>query len=108
MAQDSLRILSGPAAGTTLHVAAELVLGREAEGGVSLGDDARLSRRHARILRAPGGGLLIEDLESANGTQVNDRYLSPGQPIELRTGDSVTLGSTSTWQVVQVTTGPTG
>ncbi len=75
MAQDSLRILSGPAAGTTLHVAAELVLGREAEGGVSLGDDARLSRRHARILRAPGGGLLIEDLGSSNGTWFNKQRI---------------------------------
>jgi DNA-binding beta-propeller fold protein YncE len=90
MAQDSLRILSGPAAGTTLQVAAELVLGREAEGGVSLGDDARLSRRHARILRAPGGGLLIEDLGSSNGTFVNGERI--GAATSIRPGDRIRLG----------------
>src|SRR5690349_11302070 len=90
MADDSLRVLSGPAAGAVLPVGAELVLGREAVGAGTLGDDGRLSRRHARIFRAPGGGLLIEDLGSSNGTFVNGQRI--GAATIIQPGDRVHIG----------------
>ena len=47
------------------------MIGRAASGEGRLGDDAELSRRHARVARDADGRLTIEDLGSANGTFVN-------------------------------------
>lgn len=49
----------------------ELTIGRSVDGDGGLPDDRKISRRHARFLLDPGGGLAIEDLRSANGTAVN-------------------------------------
>jgi pSer/pThr/pTyr-binding forkhead associated (FHA) protein len=54
----------------------------------------KVSRRHAR-LSAKGEHLVIEDLQSANGTYVGGRRLSPGQPTELAEGTTVTLADVS-------------
>ena len=49
----------------------------------------RVSREHARLTRS-GRRVMLEDLNSTNGTFLNDeRILSP---VELRDGDSVTIG----------------
>jgi diguanylate cyclase (GGDEF)-like protein len=68
----------------------EMVLGRSSSAEVVLLDDG-VSRRHARILQV-GGDILLEDLNSSNGTHVN------GEPITvhtLRDGDTIRLGSTT-------------
>ncbi len=54
--------------------------------------DPGVSRRHARFLRLPGGGLAITDLASANGTAVNGAGLIAGEQRELADGDVVTIG----------------
>ena len=48
--------------------------------------DATVSRRHARLVCAPGR-LTLEDLNSSNGTRVNDLPIS--SPCEVRVGDHV-------------------
>jgi pSer/pThr/pTyr-binding forkhead associated (FHA) protein len=53
------------------------------EGGVS--------RRHARV-SIREGRVLIEDLDSTNGTFVNQRQLGPGRLQPLNYGDQITLG----------------
>jgi DNA-binding winged helix-turn-helix (wHTH) protein len=67
----------------------ENVLGRDPRASIFL-DDASVSRRHARIVTS-GGGALIEDLQSKNGTLVR------GAPIEapsrIADGDEIQLGS---------------
>lgn len=56
--------------------------------------DAKVSRRHARIVRS-NGGYFIEDLGSTNGTYVNrGRRLLPGNPQSLNDGDEVIVGKT--------------
>lgn len=70
--------------------------------GVSLGrhpdlvdevvNDASVSRRHLRIAQG-SGGLYIEDLNSTNGTSVNQRRLAPFKPEPLEYGSVLTLGS---------------
>lgn len=55
-------------------------------------DDSSVSRRHARIRRV-GDSLLVEDLNSSNGTQVNGQRLAPFAPQELADGDRVQIGS---------------
>lgn len=76
-----------------------LVIGRVAGCDVVL-DDAKASRRHARIV-LQGGVAEIEDLGSSNGTQLN------GKPVTrrlLRSGDEVQIGTT----VLRVVEGPSG
>jgi hypothetical protein len=56
--------------------------------------DAKVSRRHARILRRDRG-YFIEDLGSTNGTFVNrGRRLLPGSPQVLSEGDEIIVGKT--------------
>lgn len=56
--------------------------------------EAKVSRRHARILRQ-NGRFLIEDLGSTNGTFVNrGRRLIPGTPHILNDGDEIIVGKT--------------
>jgi len=50
-----------------------------------------VSRRHARILRR-GGRVVVEDLDSANGTFVNGEKLGPYLPEPLNDGDILRLG----------------
>jgi hypothetical protein len=53
--------------------------------------DGYVSRRHAHIIRARNG-YFIRDLDSSNGTLVNDRLLPPQRPRLLRNGDQITIG----------------
>ena len=53
-------------------------------------DDTKASRRHARLVVA-GGVVEIEDLDSSNGTLLNDK---PVQRRMLRDGDQVKIGKT--------------
>ncbi|GAB4430858.1 MAG: hypothetical protein Kow0031_11830 [Anaerolineae bacterium] len=49
-----------------------------------------VSRRHARLMRQ-GDNWLIEDLNSLNGTFVNDREVKAGRPVMLNEGDRIRL-----------------
>ena len=89
----SLRIVSGPAAGSQIPMGGAFVIGRATTGLGRLGDDPELSREHARITRGPGGALVVEDLGSTNGTYVNDQRI--GAPAELRPGDRIRVGETT-------------
>lgn len=53
--------------------------------------DQGVGRRHARIF-LQGGQVLIEDLDSINGTLVNGQRALPFQPRPLSDGDQITLG----------------
>jgi len=56
--------------------------------------DAKVSRRHARIL-FKDGAYMVEDLGSTNGTFVNrGRRLLPGSPQVLNDGDEIIVGKT--------------
>ena len=81
---------TGPLAGERFPVSKEVVIGR-AGAGIAI-DDAEVSRRHASVRRVEGG-LLLSDLGSANGTEVN------GTPIDRPTvvvdGDVISVGTAS-------------
>src|SRR5206468_261411 len=66
---------------------AAVVLGRDPECDICL-NDASVSRRHARI-QVGGGGYLAEDLQSTNGTYVNDE---PAALKLLKDGDYLRVG----------------
>jgi Inner membrane component of T3SS, cytoplasmic domain len=91
LASPTLLVLSGPARGSRVEVpGGGLVFGRAADSMGRLGDDQTLSRWHAR-LESGGGGLVVEDLSSRNGTLLNGRRITGRQT--LRPGDIVTLGA---------------
>ena len=54
--------------------------------------DAGVSRRQALLLRR-NGGLLVRDLNSANGTQLNSKELVPGVDTAVHDGDAIAVGA---------------
>jgi DNA-binding winged helix-turn-helix (wHTH) protein len=95
MPQQAASETSGPNAwllGRTAEVAllpGENVLGREGEG-IILVKSSTVSRRHTRIV-IDAKGAMIEDLQSKNGTFVNDRRVTGPTPVAE--GDQVRIGS---------------
>jgi two-component system response regulator AtoC len=67
----------------------EVVIGRGTESQVAM-DEARVSRRHARVLWS-AGQLLVEDLGSRNGTFVNSHELR-GASRAVGAGDNIRVG----------------
>ncbi len=68
---------------------AELVLGRHRDCSIPI-DDGKASRRHCRVFSKPDGTVWVEDLESANGTEVNDGEIF--SPRKLVDGDLIIIG----------------
>jgi PAS domain S-box-containing protein len=68
---------------------AEHVLGRGADAGFQINDHG-VSRRHARISRAPEGSFHLSDLGSTNGTYLNGVRIASA---ELHEGDRVQIGT---------------
>lgn len=98
-----IRIERGDAAGTEFSISGdESVIGRwDADNGIfpdidldSYDQEAKVSRRHARIIYQDGK-YLVEDLGSTNGTYVNrGRRLLPGNAHLLADGDEIIVGKT--------------
>lgn len=66
----------------------EVTIGRREDNVVQL-PERNVSRRHARLLRQ-GDTVLLEDLQSANGTLVNGMRIS--EQVPLGDGDTVRIG----------------
>ncbi len=67
------------------------VLGRSREADIQV-DDQNVSRKHAE-LRPSGASWTVRDLGSTNGVKVNGRKIDPHRPESLKTGDTITLGT---------------
>lgn len=103
VAHASLVIERGDVPGTEFRLTNdESTIGRwDADNGIfpdvdldAHDSDAKVSRRHARIVRN-NGSYFIEDLGSTNGTYVNrGRRLLPGNAQMLNDGDEVIVGKT--------------
>lgn len=78
-----LEVLSGPLDGKTWSFDDEIVIGRDetlADACITL--DRYVSRRHAR-LRSKAGSLLLCDLESRNGTKIDEHQVTGEEPLEV-------------------------
>ena len=86
-----LRLIGGPEHGTTFELEpGEHTLGRGSEADVHLLDES-VSRRHA-LLTVAADGVTVLDLDSHNGTMINERLVKSGRAFEgdeVRFGDSV-------------------
>ncbi len=67
------------------------LIGRTGDCDVVVPDPA-VSSHHCRVSQQ-GNQFLIEDLNSTNGTFVNDLRLTPGKPTPIAYGERVTLGA---------------
>jgi hypothetical protein len=87
--QAKIVVLDGKFSGKTFILEKPLILGRhpEIEGRIP---DGKVSREHSKVFRQ-GGDYYIVDLNSRNGTLVND---APITRRLLRNGDEITLGET--------------
>jgi pSer/pThr/pTyr-binding forkhead associated (FHA) protein len=54
--------------------------------------DVSLSRRHAEFALEPNGSIAVHDLQSTNGTFVNEQRLPEGGSTALSAGDVIRLG----------------
>ena len=67
------------------------VIGR-AEGQLII-QEGNISRKHAQITYdAAKGVYFITDLNSSNGTRINNQRIPPGQPVLLTSGTAIGLG----------------
>lgn len=68
---------------------AELIVGRGRRAAYRLPEDPWISSAHLRIYR-DGGRILVADLGSRHGTQVNGAHIA--EPTALASGDEIRLG----------------
>jgi RND superfamily putative drug exporter len=92
-APQELEVVAGGDVGRRIALDGELLLGRTVDGDGRLGDDPETSRRHARVRRGEDGGLIVEDLGSANGTFVNGERIDERR--RLGPGDELRIGHTT-------------
>src|ERR1043165_9084309 len=86
-----IRIVNGPYRGREKSLSEKsLTIGRDAEAGIQILDRSA-SRFHAEIFPV-GGMYFVRDLDSKNGTYVNDEKI--GDEELLRENDVIKIGST--------------
>jgi pSer/pThr/pTyr-binding forkhead associated (FHA) protein len=101
----TLTIQGGPNSGYAVRMtSAYTTLGRHADNDVVF-DEALASRRHAAIVETESG-FLIRDLDSTNGTYLNDRPVS-ADDMTLKNGDVISLGRGSVSAVFTMSAGAT-
>jgi pSer/pThr/pTyr-binding forkhead associated (FHA) protein len=85
----TLVVTRGPGAGSRFLLDTEVVrAGRHPDSDIFL-DDVTVSRRHAELARA-GGGWVLRDVGSLNGTYVNRQRIE--DEAALGNGDEVQIG----------------
>jgi pSer/pThr/pTyr-binding forkhead associated (FHA) protein len=85
----NLEVIEGPDAGKQIAVDRAIVIGRAPESDLVL-EDGEVSGQHARVTPAPDGSATVEDLDSTNGTFVNQNELEG--PARLDPGDHLLIG----------------
>jgi pSer/pThr/pTyr-binding forkhead associated (FHA) protein len=85
-----LVFVSGPSPVSTVVLGKKVSFGRSGENDVAVLDPL-VSRQHA-VVELSGGGYLVTDLGSANGTFINDAPVTT--PTRLHVGDQVKFGGT--------------
>lgn len=85
----NLEVIEGPDAGKQIAVDRPIVIGRDAGSDLVL-EDGEVSGQHARITPSPDGSATVEDLETTNGTFLNQNELMG--PARLDAGDELLIG----------------
>lgn len=99
-AHPHLVVMAGQHVGRTYALDRDALIGRAQDANIVLEDDD-VSRQHARIRIVSPFEMMLEDLESRNGTYLND--VEVRRPASLKIGDRITLGNSVVLQVLRVT-----
>ncbi len=97
-----LKLLEGARVVSEFPLGDDVVVGRSVKADIRIAHNS-VSQRHARLYRS-GTQVLIEDLNSTNGTAVNGSRVS--SPRALRHQDSIRLGQCSLVFVDEAETSP--
>ncbi len=90
-ARYQLQMQSGPDAGQIIDLeSVSVTLGRDPMVDITI-NDPEVSRQHARLIQTLSG-YQIQDLGSTNGTFVDGTRIG-GEPVDLRSGQSIAMGS---------------
>ena len=94
----TIRFVSGPLSGETFSIGpGELFyVGSDPACGAVVTADPTVAGKHVCIYYRAAGKVLVKDLESPSGSQLNGKRLR--KTSKLRAGDRVTVGATSTFQ----------
>lgn len=88
-----LAVTAGPLAGTTLTLAeTPVTIGRNDDCTLVISSDDYVSSRHAR-LTPTADGWVLEDLQSTNGTYLDNQRVSG--PVTVRVGTPIRVGQTT-------------
>jgi len=71
---------------------AVLIIGKSNTCDIIL-EDSTISKQHAQILHNENNELFLIDLDSSNGTFINDRKLEPGVPYPIKDTDDIQFSS---------------
>lgn len=100
---DRVLVFGGPESGTCFRdlVGSEVFVGRFGPGqdGLDFSRDMRVSRQHAVLLRDQAGGWILEDVNSANGTDVDGYRIATRQPTSVKPGQVIQTGD-SQWTII--------
>ncbi len=83
----------------SIPVLERLVIGRGGDAQIPDVDLATFNATKCGVSRVHGAftyqdnTLFIEDLNSTNGTRINGYQIAPSQPVRLRNGDEIELGT---------------
>lgn len=77
---------------TLARTAGGLILGRSAQKANYVINEPTVSREHVKVSLS-GKQVMVEDLNSANGTEVNGRSVTAGNSVEIKHDDELTLGT---------------
>lgn len=70
------------------------IIGRKSEiSSKELGKLTQISSRHAAIEFKTGVGWFVTDLNSTNGTKINNNRLGAMKPAQIKPGDTLTLAN---------------
>ena len=84
-----IQALTGDAAGQEISIAQDMLVGRHQEADLML-QSGEVSRKHAALL-LKDQELWVQDLNSSNGTYVNDLRIN--QEVSLKDGDTLQFAS---------------
>lgn len=88
-----LTITAGPLKGQTFDLdTSPFFIGRSSKNNIQIKDTA-VSRRQLKIFRAEKK-LFVEDLKSTNGTLINRLKIAPGECLEVKDGDTISIANT--------------
>jgi len=68
------------------------IVGRQGVGAEHLKKFKTVSRKHIRVYKE-GNKWFIEDLQSTNGTYLNNELITPNKKYEIKNGDTIKLSS---------------